>query len=408
MVYLFSSSGIHENATSEHALLERITQLSGRSLLPFSDSAQEVLAHLSSRLLINRDRPQLVALGYWLRRASIMRLKEFFLSKIPTNQVAVARGIAFHLPPANVDTIFVYSWALSLLAGNANIVRLPRQRSPHVEWLIRTIIEVLRDFREDERNIFCTYDTSSHVNREISSVSDLRVIWGGDAKVNQLSADRVKPGGLSIGFPDRKSFSMINCASYDSLDSLSRDGLAERLYNDIYWFDQMACGSPRVIAWVGEPAACSKLSQDLYLRVAQIVSRKGYPIEIGLACDKFSYLNDMLASGEGLLARRFSNALSVIDLDPRTICPPLKVLGGGYLRHAVFSKIEETIALVDGATQTITHFGFDAGSLNSLVASLARKGGFRVVPVGQALTFDTTWDGMPLLDYMTRRIVLIL
>src|SRR5229473_1854189 len=34
------------------------------------------------------------------------------------------RGLVFHVPPANVDTIFVYSWALSALAGNRNVVRI--------------------------------------------------------------------------------------------------------------------------------------------------------------------------------------------------------------------------------------------------------------------------------------------
>ncbi|MFC6804089.1 acyl-CoA reductase [Deinococcus caeni] len=34
------------------------------------------------------------------------------------------RGLVFHVPPANVDTIFIYSWLMSVLAGNRNVIRL--------------------------------------------------------------------------------------------------------------------------------------------------------------------------------------------------------------------------------------------------------------------------------------------
>ena len=36
---------------------------------------------------------------------------------------AVPRGLALHITPANVDTMFLYSFAVSLLAGNLNVVR---------------------------------------------------------------------------------------------------------------------------------------------------------------------------------------------------------------------------------------------------------------------------------------------
>ena len=402
---MFSSAGVTE--MPESGFMQHLDKLSDSSLAPFSDVSREILSRLSSQLLGRRETPQFAALGYWLRPASINRLKESFATRIPANQFPVARGMAFHLPPSNVDTIFVYSWALSLLAGNANIVRLPSRRSPQVEWLIRTLVESLEAVGDAHRHLFCAYEVGTGLNREISLRADLRMIWGGDAKVNEVSSDPVRPDGLSIGFPDRKSLSTIDGDAYSLLDTFAQDSVAERLFNDIFWFDQMACGSPRVIAWIGDPARCAKLSRDLYQRLASVASRKSYSVDTGVALAKFGYLNDMLASGTGRSAYRLGNELSVLELDPGVVGPPSKVMGGGMVSHVVFPRIEDVASMVDRVTQTITHYGFDNDSLKRLIEKIASKGGFRVVPIGQALNFDTTWDGIPLLDYMTRRLVLI-
>ncbi len=46
------------------------------------------------------------------------------------------RGNVFHVPPANVDTIFVYSWALSALAGNHNVVRISERSAAAAETIL--------------------------------------------------------------------------------------------------------------------------------------------------------------------------------------------------------------------------------------------------------------------------------
>jgi len=187
----------------------------------------------------------------------------------------------------------------------------------------------------------------------------------------------------------------------------ARYALAERLFNYIFWFDQMACGFPRVIAWIGDSVRCVDLPCDLYQRLTVVATRKSYNVETGVALAKFGYLNDMLASGIGWTAYRLGNELSVLELDPDVIGPPSKVMGGGMISHVVFPRVEDVVSVVDRATQTITHFGFEKERLVSLVEQLAKKGGFRVVPIGQALAFDTTWDCVPLLERMTRCFMLL-
>ena len=172
----------------------------------FSMQSLIVIESLSSHLLkseYSRKWPQLIALGYWLRKSAISLLIDEYSLK-HSKKIRTARGLALHLPPANVDTLFVYSWVLSFLCGNKNIVRLPNDLSAVAQFLVKTITTLLP---ENSGQIFCQYKSDSDANQIISKECDLRVIWGGNEKVNLISKFPVKPDGLSIGFPDRKSLS---------------------------------------------------------------------------------------------------------------------------------------------------------------------------------------------------------
>ena len=57
------------------------------------------------------------------------------------------------------------------------------------------------------------------------------------------------------------------------------------------------------------------------------------------------------------------------------------------------------------AVQTITHSGLTNAELELLANGIAGRGGYRIVPIGQALQFDTTWDGIELYEHMTRKIL---
>ena len=403
MITVFARSGGHVVEKSD--FLRTVGLLAGRAVEPFSAVAIDVLTGLSRCLLSRKDVPQFSALGYWLRPAAINRLKESFFAGINGNQLVAPRGLAFHLPPTNVDTLFVYSWALSLLAGNANVVRLPSSRSADTEWLLSNLIRVSNAAGDGDRHLFCGYDHSLGLNGLISAMSDLRMVWGGDAKINEVSADRLRPDGLSIGFPDRKSFAILAVDAYGGLSPPQREVLAERFYNDTFWFDQMGCGSPRVVAWIGSDEEGRLASDDFYGRVVGIANRKGYRTEAATALAKFSFMNDRLADGGASRGRRLSASLSILELAGESLAPFVQVVGGGMVGHAVLPNLLDVIDLVNRSTQTITHFGFQPDELMLLAKSLRLVGGYRLVPMGRALAFDQTWDGVPLLTHMTRRIV---
>src|SRR5687767_4993568 len=80
---------------------------------PFHESIVNVAIDLSRRVFHDeeaRKYPELLALAYWMRKTEMVRLSAQFRSLDLDHRVLVPRGLVFHLPPRNVDTIFVYSW----------------------------------------------------------------------------------------------------------------------------------------------------------------------------------------------------------------------------------------------------------------------------------------------------------
>ena len=121
-------------AIEDSVLIERISTLANAGLTPCAPDLLSMLGRLSQRILksrVARQTPQYVALAYWLRPAALARLAGELNSCDRPGLLRTPRGIALHLPPTNVDTIFVYSWAMSVLAGNANIVRLAESLNPN-------------------------------------------------------------------------------------------------------------------------------------------------------------------------------------------------------------------------------------------------------------------------------------
>ncbi len=389
----------------EAAELEaRIAALADAAGIPFAARYVAVLDEISRRILRHprlRTAPQYVALAFWLRRASMQRLADQFAAAQQPGRLSGARGIALHLPPTNVDTIFVYSWAMSLLTGNANVVRLPDALKPETEMLVILLTGVLADLGEGERQLFCHYPYGQPIEAALARHFDLRLIWGGDAKVAQVSRAAIRPDGLSIGFPDRKSFAIIASDAYRRCDDAQRNSLAERFFNDVFWFDQMGCGSPRLVVWLHEP---NGLEVDFYSRIVEVAGSKNYLVEAGTAIGKLALGHDFLAEALTATHRSFGNALHV----SRALDPSLAIQrphGGGFLCDWIANEIGDLGRLACRALQTITHFGIDAAGVEQIAQVLSGRGGYRIVPVGEALQFEPVWDGVDLVRHMTRIIV---
>jgi hypothetical protein len=389
---------------SADEVIAAAAQLSTQGRAPFEPALVATLGSLSRRLLRSPmipQAPQIAAVGYWLRPAALNRLVEREQKRHDEGAVVGPRGLAFHLPPANVDTLFLYSWALSLLAGNANVVRLPSKLGAVATMVIGEIAAALEEAGDSDRHLFVAYDHTAGHNAPLSAVADLRLIWGGDVKVRDVSRHPLRPDGLSLGFPDRFSYAAIKAGWYLEQSEAARDALANRFYNDTFWFDQMGCGSPRLVYWEGDEGSYRPAAQDFLERLQRVIAEKSYQSETGTAISKLTYASRLAAQGRIQRAVRSSNELLVLDggtdLDLRE-----DLHGGGVLGQVRLDSLLALVPHLNKRDQTLVHAGFSREELLEVAKAARSRGLYRIVPIGEGLSFEAVWDGVDLLSHMTR------
>lgn len=372
---------------------------------PFANETLARLEDLSRRLLSDaeaRRHPDLQALGYWLRPAHLARMRDDFRARLPRSAVPVPRGLVFHVPPANVGTLFAYGWALALLTGNRNVVRLPTRGEDQQAVLLRLLGEA--EGASDAGTLFLRYGHDDAVSAALSRAADVRVIWGGDATVAHFRALPLSPRGLDVAFPDRFSWAALSAEAVAAAEDAALARLAEGLARDLFWFGQKACSSPRLLVWCGCAEAAGDAAARLYPRLGQEGLRLLDRSDIGGALSRRLYLHQA-ALDLPVAGVEEHGALAVLRLaQTPAAAAALKgsFPGGGVLADLRLPTLAAAAPLVDGRDQTLVHWGLPEDDLTAFAQTLNGRGLDRLVPVGEALAFDTVWDGVDLLAAFTR------
>ena len=374
---------------------------------PFAPEILQFCGRLS-RLIFQdkaaRGFPELQALAFWMRPAELNALCESARLLETAHTRLVPRGIVFHVPPANVDTMFVYSWIVSILMGNRNLIRLSSSITPQVEILCRianSAIDEAELFRD--QTIIVQYGHEQEITGLFSAAADVRVIWGGDQTVNAIRSIPLAPHATELTFPDRFSLSAIRAVRYLALDETQAIALAEKFYNDTFWFDQMACSSPRLLLWCGDTADCATASNLFFGHLQKCIERKGYAPEAAVRMNRFTFacraILDRPVTGyadfEGNIPVLTLGSLENLD---RNHC------GGGLLLAFQSDSLSALAPVVDHRDQTLTQFGFEEEELEAFVKNLNGRGIDRIVPIGQALQFQRFWDGYDLFQSLSRSV----
>lgn len=375
----------------------------GPSRISFSDAvSRAIFRHPGSRAF-----PEILAVAFWLRRAAVSRLADRFAALETAGSLRAPRGLAFHLPPTNVDTLFLYPLMASFLVGNLNVVRVSRSRpTEQVTLLCEVLRAVLAEDRfagfSDELAVV-SYGHEVQPTAAFSIEADVRLLWGGDETIDRLRAVPISAAGQDLTFGDRFSFAVLRPDAVRQTDPQSRTTLAERLFNDAYWFDQLACSSPRLLVWVGEPAEVESARQMLFTDLARVVALKGYRLEPGAAIAKLTFMYGALIDRPVERVFQVGNELLVLSLKDLAGFDRTHP-GGGLFFEARVNALSDLVSFVKRKDQTLTAHGFSAEELTTFARSLHGRGIDRIVEFGDALSFDSVWDGYDLLAELTRTI----
>ena len=366
---------------------------------PFSDDVIEFLNEVSKKLIKDpRSKifSDVVTLGFWIRKASILKLKERFEKR--DNNIRLGRGVAFHIAPSNVPVNFAYSLVAGLLTGNSNIVRVPSKKFEQVTIIADVINTTMNEHESMKPYIaLVRYERDKDVNDVFSALADTRIIWGGDATIEELRKSPLPPRSTEVTFADRYSLAVIDSDNY--MESEDKKAVASDFYNDTYFTDQNACTSPRIVIWVGGKKDEAK--EVFWEELHKIVEKK-YIFQSIQGVNKLtsSYLLAVNASGTRIPdhSDNFIIRAQVPEITEQLM--DLKDNCGYFFEYDCDDILEIKPLCDDKRCQTIGLLG-DVEKIKPLLTS-GIKGVDRVVSIGKTMDFDLIWDGYDLTSQLTR------
>lgn len=373
----------------------------GAPLQPFSEPVIAFLNDLSKKLLqVGKAHSDVTAFGFWCRRSALLREKE----KYDDLPLRLGRGIVFHSTPSNVPVNFAFSFASALLAGNANIVRLPAKDYEQVSIICGTIRELLAKEHKDLAPYICMvkYPPNKEITDIFSILCDSRIVWGGDGTIEEMRNSPLKPRANEITFADRYSIAAIDADEY--LRAEDQQKIALDFYNDTYLNDQNACTSPKLIVWLGkekERAKAAFWEYEYRLVKEKYTLQPVYAVKKLESFYKAALKHEMerITSGDNFIYRVSVHTLSSDLFQVKNNC--------GFFYEYDVDDLAEILPVCSERCQTLTYYGLDRERLKRFLIERKPRGIDRMVPMGRSLDFTLTWDGYDLIRSLSRKVSIL-
>lgn len=368
------------------------------ALCMFSQEMMSFLADLSRTLLSDKrtkDYVDVLSYAYWIRNASLLKERD----KYPDRESRLGRGTAFHIAPSNVPVNFAVSMTSSLLAGNGCIVRVSDKPFMQVSLICEAINGLLADKYKALAPYFCIlrYPHDESITQYLSSVCDIRIIWGGDLTISRIRKAVLPPRAIEMTFADRYSLSLIDADAYLKEDP---EEVAKGFYTDTYYTDQNACSSPKMVVWFGNKKAEAR---ERFWKTLEKRVEQEYFMQPITAVDKYTAFCSLAMKTEGVrLLKGAGNRIMRIEVQELTEEIMEHKAGGGCFFEYEASEIAEILPVLGKGCQTVSLLGIDAGMVKELVMKHGVRGVDRIVALGQTMGLEFVWDGFRMIEAMTR------
>ncbi len=380
------------------------------TLKPFDDATLRFLQAISRFVLsdpkLNKV-PAFAALGFWLRQSNMNQIKaENKHLAEPSGFVVEPLGVVFHVCPSNVDTMFIYSLAISLLMGNKNVVKISgRLQSEIIDYFINGINRLLQS---DEFTLFkhymafITYDHDAEINSFFSGNVEARILWGGDRTIATFKSFKTKPRIKDLAFADRLSAVIFKSTSFLELPEDTKAEITRKFYNDTFTFDQLGCSSPQMIFCLGNEKDNDAFLKEMYGRLHEYATRLYEQDIYSIANLKLNFMAESAMDDQVVKLIHSSNYLVFAEIADDHV-QMKKTCGGGFFFVKRLSKLDSLTGFINRKVQTLSYFGLDDDEIRRIATLVYAFGIDRIVPVGQALNFDYIWDGYHLPDELSNK-----
>lgn len=382
--------------------------LKKKPLVPFSN---EVIAYLNDlSIILNKDPrvrqyPDVATFSFFCRKANISKLKERFSDRA---NIRLGRGIIFHIAPSNVPVNFAFSLVAGLLSGNSNIVRVPSKNFDQVSIIVEAINKISKQGLHSEisnRIVLVRYDRDSEATGKFSQVCDVRVIWGGDDTIGRIRQNPMPPRSFDITFADRYSICAIDADQFVSETNIEQVVIG--FYNDTFLFDQNACTSPHLVVWVGTEENVIQSQSVFWESLHSLVSEK-YQVQPVSAVDKITSFYSQAISGQSMqLEEKEDNFIYRLKLQNLSEDLDQFRCHSGYFSEYHANSLNELSKIINRKYQTLSYYGFSKNDLFDFINNAKPVGIDRLVPIGQTMDFSLNWDGINLIESLSRVIEIV-
>lgn len=375
---------------------------------PFAEQDFAYCQALSEALLKapqSRDFPDLIALGFWLRQGNLKPLLTPY--QLQDKFIRQPLGLVFHSAPANVDSLFVYSGILSLLCGNKNVIRLSSRSGGSTAVLIEKIRALAELFPEQNARfqlVQCSYD-SAELKALVSTV-DGRVLWGSDQAIQAQRQLLMPAHARELSFGHKFSLCLVGADAVLAADDTELQQLVQLFYRDQLTFAQQGCSSAKAVLWLGETAQVQQAQQRFWPALTALIEHK-QPLNSSEQYQALATAQQLIMSSEQQLMLTQQQSISrvaVHTLEPVFIN---QHQGCGLFLELQLSHLQQLNPMLTQAHQTLTVWGVESDQLKKWLMT-AHTGIDRVMPVGQALSFSSDWDGVNLIEQFSRKVVCLL
>ena len=389
----FATGVIDAPALNWRSRLEALTALSDALLKPEAALSVGVapagLAFLAGFLrpenlekLLNRELPSLDMLEGFAKLDGRKSLR------------IVPRGVVCHWIAGNVPLLGMFSWALSALAGNHNIIRLSTRQDDMVSPMLTLLAEASDAGRQmaAQTAVLCFDRQEQSGHEKMSQLADVRIAWGGAEAVEAIRALPCSWECEDIVFGPRMSMAVVDPAAID-------DKLLQRLATDIVYFDQLACSSPQhvYVKDRGDGEAAQFIDRLSAAFAKQAAANPRHELDHSetyqIALDRTRVL-----FGGGELQHDASTEWTVAVVDE----PVADVqCANRFLQVLLFKQFDEIYPRIPRNIQTVITC-LDTDDAEEFTGRGALRGVCRFPRPGEGNHFENPWDGMPILSRLTR------
>ena len=317
-------------------------------LKPFSIEVVSFLDDFSKKINLRKDIkdfPDIKGLAFFCRKQNILNFKKKYYN---TDRIRFGLGLVFHITPSNIPTNFMYSLIFGLISGNSNIVKVPSRKFEEIKIICEEIENLLRKKKHLILNkmirILRYNSEDNEITKNISEISDARLIWGGDETIKEIRKVETKARTIDVPFADRYSICMINSEKLLKLPNYKFKIFMKNFYNDTYEVDQNACSSPHIIIWQGNKKIDAK--KKFWKNLNLLVEKNYHPPSIS-SVDNYCRLSKELLKNNNLASFKvFNKSLYVMKLKKINAKSFVKKSKWGFFYELDINKLQNIKHLI--------------------------------------------------------------